>query len=86
MAFNRLATDANYNSIRLRKDLELIAKRTGLCCAARTIVFRIKINNQVLFTKERIDVEQISVLIMRCKCRNAASDFDFVHIIFLTKG
>ena len=82
MACHRLAANTNYFSIGISENLKLIAKRTGLCCASRAVVFRIKIYHKVFLAKDRIYVEHVPVLIRQCKSRNSASDFDFVYAVF----
>ena len=50
MALNRLGANPDDKSICLREHIKLIAKRTSLFCAPRTIVFRLKIDHQIFFT------------------------------------
>jgi hypothetical protein len=84
VAFYRLSTDANYHGIGLLKNLELVLKRAGLGCASGTVVFGVKINHQLLFAKNCIDIEQIAVLIGQRKRGDSTADFEFVHgIVFI---
>ena len=79
VTFHVIRTDTDDFSVDVLEYFILIAEVTGLFGAARTVVFGIKINNQIIFADHRGNIDHSTVLIGESECRNAAAYFYFVH-------